>query len=165
MLQRNAPVMEFDRGNRSELDATGGAAVVRLRPLKVLIVSADHRFRAVTAMLLVRRGCSVLNLGTAERVGDLLAGGHIDVVLVDGSVLLREVAREVARAIPPMAPVGVVLAVERDEQAPPEHVAVAKWSPFEEMFEAILRADRRRTRPRIFDRGTRPGLIAADRLG
>ena len=32
---------------------------LRLRPLRVLVVSPDERFRAVGAMLIARRGCEI----------------------------------------------------------------------------------------------------------
>jgi hypothetical protein len=156
-------VMEHDQGRK--LERSRGAAVIRLRPLRVVIVSRDRRFRAVTSMLAARRGCSTSSLGAPEWLGDLLAGGRVDVVLVDGMALLREVADEVLRVAPLPAPVGLVLAAETDEPAPSELVAVAKWSPFERVFEAILQADRRRTRPRVGDRSTGLSVIAAKTLG
>ncbi len=149
-----------------EPGATGeGAAVVRLRPLRVAIVSADERFRAVTSMLVARRGCATSSFATAEPLGEQLAGGHVDVVLVDGLVSLRAVADEVLRVAPLAAPVGLVLAAEDDERVPAELVTVDKWSPFERVFDAILQADRRRTRPCVADRSRGLSLIAAERLG
>lgn len=155
-------------GSRHEAGQGAGAedaTVVRLRPLRLAIVSADHRFRAVTAMLAARRGCSTSSLGTPERLGDALAGGGVDVVLVDGVAMLRGVAAEVLRVAPLPAPIGLVVAAETDEPAPPELVVVAKWSPFEQVFAAIVQADRRRTRPRIVDRSPGLSVIAAERLG
>lgn len=160
---------ERERQRRSARAREGAAdteaTVVRLHPLRVLVVSADQSFRTVTVMLIARRGCSALSLDAAAQVGGLLAHERIDVVVVDGLALLRDVARELACAVTPTAPVGVVLAAERDEPIPPELVAVTKWSPFEHVFAAIAQADRRRARPRAF--GCPPGLtlLAADTRG
>jgi hypothetical protein len=138
--------MEIDGERDDARGADDGAAVVRLRPLRVLIVSGDHRFRAVSAMLLTRRGCVAISLGAAERVGILLASARVDVALVDGLALLHAVAGEVGRVAPLSAPLGVVLATEGDEPVPAGLVAIGKWSPFDGVYAAIVEADRRRVR-------------------
>lgn len=142
------PGMEIGGEEQGAQERRGGAAVLRLRPLRVLIVSGDHRFRAVSALLLTRRGCATLSIGAADRVGTLLARARVDVAVVDGLALLHAVEREVGRVAPLTAPLGVVLATEGDEPVPPGLVAVGKWSPFECVYEAIVEADRRRARSR-----------------
>lgn len=142
-----------------------GAAVIRLRPLRVAVVSTDERFRAVTAMLLARRGCATSSFSFAEPLGELLAGGRLDVVLVDGIAALRAVAEEVLRVAPLPAPVGLVVAGEPGESVPSDLIAVAKWAPFEQVFDAISAADRRRARPALSGRSQGLSLIAAERLG
>lgn len=156
-------VMEIDGETGGAQGADGRAAVVRLRPLRVLIVSGDHRFRAVSAMLLIRRGCAALSLGAVDKVGMLLASARIDVALVDGLPLLHAVAREVGRVAPLAAPLGVVLATEGDEPVPAGLVAVGKWSPFDGVYAAIVEADRRRARRRSSERPAGSSLAAVER--
>jgi hypothetical protein len=154
--------MESDGEMELERDRLDGATVVRLRPLRVLIVSGDHRFRAVTAMLATRRGCTVLSLTGALRVGALLASARVDVALVDGLPLLHEVACEVGRVAPLATPLGVVLATEGEEPVPDGLVAVAKWSPFDGVYAAIVEADRRRARKRVDGALAGPPFAAID---
>lgn len=140
----------------------GGAEVVRLRPLRVLVVSRDDLFRAVTAMLLARRGCVTTSVGGAAQVGTLLEAGRVDVTLVDGLSLLREVTGSMADVLPLAVPVAAVVALSEDEAAPEAIVTVAKWAPFDCIFAAVERADRRRTRPCTADTSCRLSVIAAD---
>ena len=123
------------------------AQVVRLRPLRLLIVSADHRFRAVMEMLVARRECCAFGVSSAADVAEEIVRERIDVVLVDGPVLLREVARDVARSEAHAPPVGVVLVGEPSEPPPAGLHALAKWGDFDDLFAAILDADRARVRP------------------
>lgn len=141
----------------------GGAEVVRLRPLRALVVSRDDRFRAVTAMLLARRDCATTSLGDAGQVALLLDAGRVDVAVVDGLAMLREVTAEMARMLPLAVPVAVVVALGEDEAAPEGIVTVAKWASFDCIFAAVERADRRRTRPRPTGAARRLSVIAADR--
>jgi hypothetical protein len=154
--------MEADEEMELERDRPDAATVVRLRPLRVLIVSGDHRFRAVTAMLATRRGCTALSLNGASRVGAMLASARVDVALVDGLPLLHEVAREVGRVAPLATPLGVVLATEGEEPVPDGLVAVDKWSPFAGVYAAIVEADRRRARRRLDGAPAGPPFAAVD---
>lgn len=140
----------------------GGAEVVRLRPLRALVVSRDDLFRAVTAMLLARRDCVTTSLAGAGQVGRLLEAGRVDVAVVDGVSLLREVTEEIARALPLAVPLAAVLALGEGEAAPEGIVTVAKWAPFDCIFAAVERADRRRSRRRPADAALRLSVIAAD---
>jgi hypothetical protein len=133
------------------------AQVIRLRPLRVLIVSLDHRFRAVIEMLIARRGCSVFSLSAPDSVTRSVVDERVDVVLVDGGHALREVARGIARSDASLPPVGVVLVTERDEPTPPGWRSLAKWGPFEELFDAVLDADRARSLPPSTDRASASG--------
>lgn len=142
-----------DRSGSPEQDAQ----VIRLRPLRVLIVSLDHRFRAVIEMLIARRGCSVFSLSTPDSVTRTVVDERVDVVLVDGAPALREVAHGIARSDASLPPVGVVLVTERDQPTPPGWRALAKWDPFEELFDAVLDADRARSLPPSTDRASATG--------
>lgn len=132
---------ELDRGRQP---LQGGAEVIRLRPLRVLIVSSDHRFRAVIAMLITRRGCSAFSVSAAEHVAEMLVRERVDVALVDGIALLRELVAQSDATAPP---VGIVLVGERAEPALAGMLSLAKWGTFEELFAAIVDADRARSRP------------------
>ncbi len=147
---------------RAGAGSGAGANVVRLRPLRVLVVSGDRRFRAVSAMLLARRGCSAVQLAAAERTGALLAGGHVDVAIVDGMAQLRDFAEQLMNVAPLPVPLGLVVAFDRGERVPHELVSVDKWASFEDVFAAIERADRRRVRRRDGEHARRLSLIASD---
>jgi hypothetical protein len=122
------------------------AEVIRLHPLRVLIVSGDHRYRAVIELLLERRDCRPFGLGSSTDVASTIAGERVDVVLVDGEPLLREVAHDVALSDAVCPPVGVVLVDDADAPAPAGLSRLAKWGEFDELFAAIAEADRARAR-------------------
>jgi hypothetical protein len=140
--------MESDGGNDRESGALQkGAQVIRLRPLRVLIASADHRFRAVIVMLMTRRGCSAFSCSAPDSVAQRVIADRADVVLIDGVATLRDVAQEIAQTDASLPPVGVVLVAERDEPVPAGLRALAKWGEFEQLYAAAVEADRARARP------------------
>jgi hypothetical protein len=120
-----------------------GAQVIRLWPLRVLVVSAHEPFRAASAMLIGRRDCTVFSRGDVYGAVDLVARERIDVVVVDGAEQLRALADELAGAVPP---VGVVSVGEAEDVGLPEGPMLARWAPFEDLFDAVVRADRARVR-------------------
>jgi hypothetical protein len=128
---------------RSQEDAT----VVRLRPLRVLVLSADHRFRAVMAMLLARRGCAAFSASAPGDVAETLLRERVDVMLVDGADLLGRVGEGVSHRDAAALPVGVVLVGEEAGPRAGGLLALAKWGAFGELFAAIVTADRARLRP------------------
>jgi CheY-like chemotaxis protein len=141
--------MERDAGDTEVPGAhEAGAEVLRLRPLHVLVVSPDRRFRSVIEMLMARRGCSAAGTADSDDVAQTIVRERVDVVLVDGMGLLREVARDVAQSDASAPPVGVVLVSESVEPGLAGPLALAKWDRFDELFEAIVEADRARVRPR-----------------
>jgi hypothetical protein len=123
------------------------AEVIRLHPLRVLIVSPDHRYRAVVEMLLERRDCRPFGLGTCTDIAATIARERVDVVLVDGEPLLREVANDVALSDAICPPVGVVLVGDAEAPSPAGLCKLPKWGEFDELFAAIGDADRARSRP------------------
>jgi CheY-like chemotaxis protein len=154
--------MESDGGYDRESSALQtGAQVVRLRPLRVLIVSADHRFRAVIVMLMARRGCSAFSCSAPDSVAQRVIADRADVVLIDGVETLREVAEEIAQTDASLPPVGVVLVAERDEPVPAGLRALTKWGEFEELYAAAVEADRARARPAGAGRPSAGGLREA----
>lgn len=128
---------------------TAGAQVIRLRPLRVLVVSEDEPFRAVNAMLIARRGCRVFSLSGVYAAAALIARERIDVVLVDGPRRMRALADELAVTADLVPPVGAVCAGNVGETGPDGEPVIERWAPVEELFAAIVRADRARVRGRI----------------
>jgi hypothetical protein len=154
--------MENDGGYDRESGALQeGAEVVRLRPLRVLVVSADHRFRAVIVMLMARRGCSAFSCSASDSVAQRVIADRADVALIDGVETLREVAQEIAQTDASLPPVGVVLVAEREEPVPAGLPALAKWGEFEELYAAAVEADRARARPAGVERPSAGGLREA----
>jgi hypothetical protein len=139
-LQVEAPEGEV----RWRLDTrSDGAQVIRLRPLRVLVVSAEEPFRAASAMLIARRDCAVFSLPDAYGAAELIARERLDVAVVDGAEQLRAIAGELARTVPP---IGVVSVGDAGDVGSPGGPLLARWARFEELFEAIERADRARVR-------------------
>lgn len=143
-----------------------GAEVVRLWPIRVLVVSQDRYYRAAAAMLLARRGCPAL---TAENERDAIevAGREcIDVLVLERPEaqerrswdvpvqrLAASIGLAMARQGARVAPVGVVTVSESPaglgrRGSSPLSLELEKWGPFEELFGAIARADRARRMPR-----------------
>lgn len=120
------------------------AKVIRLRPLRVLVVSDDEPFRAVSAMLVSRRGCRVFSLSGAYAAAELIARERIDVVVVDGAARRRALEEELAVTAGLAPAVGIVSVGESREAGSTPFSMIEKWSPFEELFAAILSADRER---------------------
>jgi hypothetical protein len=129
-----------------------GAQVIRLRPLRVLIVSVDEPFRTASAMLLGRRDCVVFGLNDVYGAAELVARERIDVAVVDGAEQLRALADDIAHAAPL---VGVVSVGEAEDVGLPGGPMLARWAPFEELFDALTRADRARAQGRVVG-GCRP---------
>jgi hypothetical protein len=158
--------MERDAGESEMQDARDADAdVLRLRPLNVLIVSPDRRFRSVMEMLLARRECSSYGVGSADGVAETIARERVDVALVEGLRLLREVASGVAQSAAVAPPVGVVLVAESVEPGLSGPLALAKWSSFDELFAAIVEADRARARQPAASHGTGLRVAGARELG
>jgi DNA-binding NtrC family response regulator len=129
-----------------------GARILRLRPLRVLVVSADEPFRAVTAMLLSRRGCRAFSLTAPYAAAELAARERIDVVIVDGVERRSALAEELAITAEVAPAAGIVL-VDGEEGtiAPDGERALPKWASFEQLFTAVERADRARAAARPLD--------------
>ncbi len=158
--------MELDGGESITPGAREqGAEVIRLRPLNVLIVSPDRRYRSVIEMLLARRDCSSYGIASAEDIAETIARERVDVALVDGLRLLREVATSVAQSAAAAPPVGVVLVADSVEPGLAGPLALAKWSSFDELFAAIAEADLARARPVVAQPSGGLGVAGAGELG
>ena len=147
---REAPRREAPQGEAPPRPDTRSedAQVIRLRPLRVLVVSAEEAFRAASAMLIGRRDCTVFSLPNAYGAAELIAHERLDVAVVDGAEQLRAIAAELAQAVPP---VGVVLVGDGEDVGLPGGPLLARWTRFEELFDAIERADRGRVREYVAD--------------
>ncbi|HEY2215900.1 MAG TPA: hypothetical protein VGH21_00290 [Solirubrobacteraceae bacterium] len=160
-------------------DAAASAEVIRLRPMRVLVISEDEPFRAVNAMLIARRGCRVFSLTGAYAAAELIARERVDVVLVDGVERLRALIGELAITAGLAPAVGIVfvgepgvagfavgspqasevveLLAEGSEPIVAEATVarlqpgLEKWAPFEDLFAAVVRADRARVREPAVD--------------
>lgn len=140
------------RATYAEADAGGHNAVqaqdlrpgelARLRPLRILIVSSDNRFRTVMSLLLARRNCSVTTTANAGRIAELIARESIDVVVIDTGEL--PVAATLATVDALAHPVGIVLVGDETTPSLSDATTMAKWGPFGELVEAIERADQHR---------------------
>ena len=67
-----------------------------LRPLRVLVAARDARFNRVAGFLLARRGFDVEVLRRPSELLDTVSRIGIDVVIVDASESMSDVARAVA---------------------------------------------------------------------
>jgi uncharacterized membrane protein (UPF0127 family) len=106
-------------------------------PLHVLLVAEDRRFRAVTTVLLTRRGCTVT---LAECVSDLprvAKRAGADVVVIDAGSSMREAAREAAKIKLAGAGVGVVCVSDKPEESVSAMPVLPKWGSFEALYRAV----------------------------
>lgn len=130
-------------------ETSDDAQVIRLHPIRVLVVSEDEPFRAVNAMLVARRGCRVFSLTGVYAAAELIARERIDVVVVDGPDRARSLIGELELTAELAPPVGLVCAGNSGESTPSGEPVLEKWAPFEALFDAIVRADRARVRGRL----------------
>jgi uncharacterized membrane protein (UPF0127 family)/CheY-like chemotaxis protein len=121
----------------------GGAPRGPEPSLRVVLLTGDRRFRSMASTLLAQRGCTVAARERAAAALELVGQDDYDVVLVDGGLLLTEAARTVA-ALEALAPVGVVVVTDDGAADVANLTVLPKWSPFEEIFEALLGAHRKR---------------------
>jgi hypothetical protein len=137
----------------------GGAPVVRLWPISVLVVSPDRCWRSTVAMLIGRRDRPALTAEGEREAIDLASRERIDVVVLerpgaesshswDAHVqgLVAAIGLAMARQGVRVAPVGVVVVSEPARAQ--GSLELDKWGPFDELFRAVARADRARRLPR-----------------
>jgi len=117
-----------------------GRGVTRMRPLSVLVISEDRRFRSVTSVLIARRGCVVTTTEHGNRLEELAGRIAADVVVIDVEGP-RAAARARARVRALPGSVGAVIVEEDPVSGPDGPQALAKWGPFERLYAAIETAD------------------------
>src|SRR5262245_10159290 len=139
-----SPTRSSSRSVIWQTQTVGGADAVRHRPLRVMVVSCDHHFRSVTAMLLVHRDCAVTTTANAGRVVELAVRDSVDAVVLDAEQSPDEGEATVAALGGLARPVGVVVVSEIGPFRGQRATVVPKWGPFEDLFMAIERADEAR---------------------
>jgi uncharacterized membrane protein (UPF0127 family) len=130
-MSRGLPMVPSDEGRP--------LLVARLRPLSVVIISPDHRFATVMALLLSRRNCSVTTTANAGRASELVAREGAGVVIVDADARQADAAIAAVEAL--MPPIGLLLVAEDARSELMGRQAFSKWGPFDELMPAIERAD------------------------
>jgi CheY-like chemotaxis protein len=112
--------------------------VVRLQPVRVLLVGSDLRFLRVAAALLSFEGYSVQSCDRPRELLELVYRHRTDVAVIDASRSVGEAARAAAslRALPD--PVGAVLVVDQERSSPAAGVPlISKWGQFDELSDRI----------------------------
>jgi CheY-like chemotaxis protein len=122
-------------------DAATPSNVVRLQPVRVLLVGADLRFLRVAAALLAFEGYSVQPCNRPRDLLETVYRHNSDVVVIDASRSVGEAARAAAslRTLPD--PVGAVLVVDGEKSGPAAGVPlISKWGQFDELSARIHEA-------------------------
>jgi DNA-binding NtrC family response regulator len=103
-----------------------------LRPLRVLVAARDARFNRVAGFLLARRGFEVETLRRPSAILDTVSRTGVDVVVVEASESISEIARAVAAldALHPHVTV-VVVGDEPDEADDAALRILPKWTSLE----------------------------------
>lgn len=118
------------------------AAVHRLHPMRLLLVSNDRGFCGVTLLLLERNGYAVRTTGHSApvRVAELARAHRADVILVDEVPSRRRAIRTVA-ALELLYPRGrpLVLCLEGEALSPAVADQVGRSSPIAELSAAVER--------------------------
>jgi CheY-like chemotaxis protein len=115
-------------------DAHAASNVVRLQPVRVLLVGTDVRFLRVAAALLSFEGYSVQSCDRPRELLELVYRHGTDVAVIDASRSVGEAARAAAslRALP--RPVAAVLVVDQERSSPAAGVPlISKWGQFDEL--------------------------------
>lgn len=110
------------------------------RPMRVLLLSADRRFREALSLLLTRRGCEVSLATGALALDRRLERERIQVVVIDAGGSLAAAARTVAAVQAMSRAVGVVVVEDNPVPVLPALRAVPKWGAFAELFAAVEQA-------------------------
>jgi CheY-like chemotaxis protein len=118
------------------------AAVRRLHPMRLLLVSSDRGFCGVTSLLLERSGYTVRTTGQSApvRLAELARAHRADVILVDEVPSRLRATRTVA-ALELLYPRGrpLVLCADGDALSPAVADRVGRSSPIAELSAAVER--------------------------
>ena len=109
--------------------------------VRVALVARDRRFVRVASFLLGRHGYAVETARSPRSLISLLEHNGADVVVVDGSDSSNAGAQTAALLATLERPHGLVVVDESSDVRPlRSRAAVAKWSSFERLVEAIEHA-------------------------
>jgi uncharacterized membrane protein (UPF0127 family) len=116
-------------------------AVSPTRPIRVLLATRDEDFLRLAGFLLTRNGFAVESTKKIVNAVDLVGRQGLDVVVLDASDSLSEVARTVA-AIEALHPqVGVLVVCDDERPRPTTGLKVAeKWEALETLTDDIRRS-------------------------
>jgi uncharacterized protein len=115
----------------------------RLRPLRILIISPDSRFRTVMSLLLSRRNCVVTTTANRGRALELAGREACDVALIDvDDATASARLRAALGALEPS--IGIVLVSDDAAERPGADAHLAKWGPFDRLLDAVELANPRR---------------------
>ncbi len=143
--ETNGTSVEASPVNGAGSESATRGEVARIRPLSVLVVSPDRRFRSVTSVLIARRGCAVTTTENASRLTELADRIAADVVVVDVDNGSRAAERARARVRGYERPLGLVLVDDEPiDAAGVDSPPLSKWGPFDRLYAAIEAADVRR---------------------
>lgn len=112
---------------------------------RILLISADRRFRSVAAALFTRRGWPVAVGGFRDDVDALMAGSEPDVALIDASHSLTTAAETVARMERGRPRLSVVVVSDGNRPALPALPVHPKWGSFDSLCETIEQERRGRS--------------------
>jgi CheY-like chemotaxis protein len=104
---------------------------------RVLVVTADRRFRQMAATLLSQRGHDVILPRGDEDVAALARREHAEAVVIDASASLTAAARQVARLRCLRPRVGVVAVGAESGSSLAALPVLPKWSSFDEVLAAV----------------------------
>jgi uncharacterized membrane protein (UPF0127 family) len=122
------------------------------RPMHVMVMSTDRRFREVVSLLLARRGCTVSVGGGSPISSERIDSEHPEVVVIDAGRSLATAARVAAAVESLNRPVGIVIVDDHPEPTLPRLPTLPKWGSFEDLFAAVQQAHARRLhRPGLFE--------------
>lgn len=135
----------FDAGTGRDPDATAPAPVVRLRPIRVLVISPDRAYHERAHAVLSELGPVVFAATTLAEPGDvssLVVQEHADVALLDATGC-ESAARRVIAALAEAAPrTGIVAVCHHCTDAARELGALPKWGWTQDLRDGVERAYR-----------------------
>ncbi len=119
---------------------SGGASIVRLRPIRVLLVGRDRRFLRAAGVLLRRHGCEVISTDRPSELLDRVDRQRPNVVVLDGSDSLAATVRAVAALEALPSPVSAVVVCDKPPHESLRHLRVVpKWGAFDEIVSEVER--------------------------
>ena len=112
--------------------------------IRIALLARDRRFVRVTSFLLARHGYAVTTAHSPRSLVELLDRTGADVVVVDGSDPSNAGARAATLLATLERPHGLVVVDENADARPLRaRAAIAKWTSFESLLDAIEREYRR----------------------